>query len=81
MSAGVVPMGGMLDDVAAGTEVKEVTGAVWVVVEVNIVVVAMSGSGVGILAIGVVSGVSRMAQRRESSSGSGVLSESDLGSS
>jgi len=61
ISAGVVPTGGALDDAAAGAEVKEVIGAVWVRVEVDIVVVAISGSGVDVLTIGVVSGVSRMA--------------------
>ena len=81
MSAGVVPMGGALNDAAAGAEVEEVTGAVWVVVEVNIVVVAINGNGVDVLAIGVVSGVSWMARRRELSSGSGTLSRSDSGSS
>jgi len=46
-------------------------------VEVDIVVVAISGSGVEVLTIGVVSGVNRMAHRRESSLGSGTLSGSD----
>jgi len=80
MSAGVVPTGGVLDDAAVGTEVEEVIRAVWVRVEVDIVVVAMSGSGVDVLTIGVVSGVSQIAQRRELSSGSGTLSRSDSGS-
>jgi len=57
----VVPVSGALDDAAAGAEVEEVTGMVWVVVEVDIVIVAMSGSGVDVLTIGVVSGVSRIA--------------------
>jgi len=59
ISAGVVPAGGgALDDNAAGAEVEEVTGAVWVIVEVEAIMVAMSGSGVDVLTIGVVRGVS-----------------------
>jgi len=61
MLAGVVPTGGVLDDAAAGAEVEMVVGVVWVRVEVDIVVEAISGSGVDVLTIGVVSGVSRIA--------------------
>jgi len=75
----VVPTGGALDEAVAGAEVKEVIGAVWVRVEVDIVVVAISGSGVDVLTM-VVSGVNRIARRRESSSGPNTLSRSDTGS-
>ena len=62
ISAGVVPVGGSaLDDNTAGAEVKEVTGAVWVIVVADAIVEAISGSGVDALAIGVVRGVSRIA--------------------
>jgi len=43
---GVVPTGGALDDAAAGAKVEERAGTVWVRVEVDIVEVAISGSGV-----------------------------------
>ena len=62
MSAGVVPAGGcaLVDD-AAGAEVEEGTKAVWVVVEVKVAIVVMSGSGAEVLAISIVRGVSQMA--------------------
>jgi len=48
-----------------------------VIVEVVVDMVAMSRSGVEVLVLGVVRGVSWMAWRRESFSGSGTLSTSD----
>ena len=79
MSAGLVPDGGwvVVDDEAAGAEVEVTSAAVWT--DVVAVVVAIRGSELGVLTIGEVNGVSRIAWRSESSSGSWVLSKSDSG--
>jgi len=79
ISAGEVPVGGWAveEDEAVGAEVEMVVVAAWVVVEDEAVMVAISGNDRGPIAIGEVSGVRRIARRRESSSGSWTLPESD----
>ena len=80
ISAGVVPAGGgAVVDEAAGAEVEVVGRVVWV--DVAVVVAAIRGSEGEITTSGEAKGVERIAWRRESSSGSRVLSESDSGGS
>jgi len=66
-------------DEAAGAEVVVASVVVWT--DVVAVVVAIRGNTRGIVAIGDANGVRQIAWRRESSSGSRVLSESDIGGS
>jgi len=66
-------------DEVVGAEVGREVVIVWA--DVVLVVVAIKGSEQGFGAIGEVKGVRRIVRRRESSSGSRVLSESDSGGS
>jgi len=66
-----------VDDEAAGADVVVTSAAVWVDVEVAAVVIR--GNARGTTTSGEANGVRRIAWRRESSSGSCVLSKSDSG--
>ena len=80
ISAGVVPTGGWaVVEEATEVEVEAVGAVVWVDVAVERVMVAIGGSDLGATGSGEVSGVRRIARRRESSSRSWSLPESGSG--
>ena len=77
MSAGLVPDGGwVVEDWAVGADGVVVRVADWVDV-VAVVVAAIRGNAGAAIVIGEVKGVRRIARRRESLSGSSVLSGSN----